>query len=327
MRRGNPTHKKSLSLVAVHELLPAAPLFDQQQSVHGSAMTLAIGHKQAMDTSRRTSTVRKPNYVVGNITGETSKHFLVKSAAAWIPVLKSSFFSSDGERLHNLHLPEIKNMRVKLFHTATQLPEAQFFAEGEEVRGDMDVLTDRIPDFETDAGFSVEDGTKALETHAALNAELLTDVVAMAALGPDPKRSQQYFKSRAPRLRKSIDEAMATLKDTDSELYAAVSPRCAQLLHNVDMLTREASTVCSRCRKVRARVTLSCDHLLCLDCAKELVTFSATDFKMQHCPLCQKELTLTDMRLILLEKYEALKKGMKYVHAIGIDLSQHSPFP
>ena len=264
--------------------------------------------------------------VFGVVSGETSKHFLVKSNSTWIPILKSAFFNTSGEPLGSIPYKSLKNKKVKVINSASQAPEAHLVEAGEEAGAEQELFGDRIHDYETDAGFTEEEGSRALEAHVALSQELLTDVVAMAALGQDQVRSQRYFRQRAPRLRKSIDAAMSTLRDADADLYEVVQPACSQLLTNVEMLTRETGTGCSRCKVARSRVTLSCAHQLCLECSKSLVNFpSGTEFKLQRCPLCQRELTLTDSRLILLEKYEALKKGMKYVNAIGIDLSRISP--
>jgi len=306
-------HRKTNSMVPTSATSPVVTLLDSEDSIGMVLISLPrTGHLPAAFTARPRQEARESSSIVGIVTGETSRFFLVKRSSTWVPVLKSFFFTSQGDPLPNLQLRDVKNLKVKVEDWASAQPKAYLLSA---CNDQQEAPTDRIiQDFETDAGCSEEESSKALEMHVVLNTELLTDVVALAALVPDHPRSQKYLRQRSSKLRKSVDSAVETLRGVRSDLYASAKPECKQLLANVDLLTSDVLSVCSRCRTSGAHLTLSCTHVLCSECAVRLVAGPVQQGSQPRCPLCQRTLTVTDCRLALLERYDALKKSQKYVH-------------
>ena len=303
-------HRKTNSMLPTRATSPVVALLDSEDSIGMVLISLPrTGHCLPSPlTARPRQEVRQSSSVVGIVAGETSRYFLVKRSSTWVPVLKSFFFTSQGDPLLNLQLKDVKNHKVKVEDWSSPQPKAYLLSDCTEA---LDLPTDRIiQDFETDAGCSEEESLKALETQVALSTELLTDVVSLAAMVPDHPRSQKYLRQRSSKLRKSVDFAVETLRGVRSDLYSTAKAECKQLLANVDMLTSDVITVCSLCKTSGAHLTLSCSHLLCSECASRLA--SAKQGSQLRCPLCQHPLTTTDNRLALLERYDALKKSQKY---------------
>lgn len=304
------SHRKSNSMLPTRATSPVVAVLDSEDSIGMVLISLPrTGH--CLPARPRPET-RQSSSIVGIVTGETSRFFLVKRSSAWIPVLKSFFFTSQGDPLPSLQLSDVKNLKVKVEDWSSPQPKAYLLSDCSEVQ---EAATDRvIQDFETEAGGSEEESSKALETHVRLNTELLTDVVTLAAMAPDHPRSQKYLRQRCSKLRKSVDSAVESLRGVRSDLYISTQSECKQLLSNVDLLTSDAMTVCSRCRNCAARVTLSCGHVFCSECASRMVTVPVQQGGQTRCSLCQRLLTVTDSRLALLERYEVLKKSQKYAH-------------
>lgn len=310
-KASDSSHRKSNSMLPTRATSPVVALLDSEDCVGMVLISLPrTGH--CLPTARPRPEPRQSSSIVGIVTGETSRFFLVKRSSAWIPVLKSFFFTSQGDPLPNLQLSDVKNLKVKVEDWSSPQPKAYLLSDCNEPQ---EAATDRvIQDFETEAGCSEEESSKALETHVRLSAELLTDVVTLAALAPDHPRSQKYLHQRSSKLRKSVDYAVETLRGVRTDLYVSAQSECKHLLANVDLLTSDAVSVCARCRTSAAHLTLSCSHALCSECASRLVTVPVQQGCQPRCPLCQRLLTVTDSRLALLERYDALKKAQKYAN-------------
>lgn len=314
MRKSSTSfHRKTNSMASTRAVTPLVALFESEEPSGVVFISLPrVGYclPSSEATTRQRQSETTETSIVGVVTGETAKYFLVKRSSTYVPVSKSQFFTSHGDPLPNLQLQDVKKHKVRVEAWATPQPRAYLLSPSEDL---PDPPTDRIlQDFETDAGFSEEEHSKALETQVALNTELLTDVVALASMAPENKRCQMYLRHRSSKLRKSVDLAVETLRGVRSDLYNTAKPECKQLLGNMELLTSDTVKVCSQCRTAEARLTLSCQHLLCSQCAARLTAQAGKKEGSGRCPMCQRPLTVTDSRLALLERYEVLKKSAKY---------------
>ena len=262
---------------------------------------------------------KKGGAMIGVICGEASNHYLIRQNTTWIPVLKSSLFSSKGEPLPPIAFRDLKLKRVFLLQVASHSPQAHLLDDSSgdhpddvlNIRLESEGLVDR--DCETDIGVSDEETRRVIELQATLATDLFTDVAALTALRTDHARSLKYMRSRASRIKKSVDSVFTAVKTIDAHMYASARPTCLALFANLDLLTTESEVHCAGCRETGARVGLSCGHKVCVGCGNALISFSSDlDVKLHSCPVCHHELTLTDGKLILLEKYEDLKRSEKH---------------
>jgi len=257
-----------------------------------------------LDTSR-TGKSGKEKTLVGIVTGETTKHFLVKSQGTWIPIAKGQVKSAKGDAIPGLRLCDIKGRKVKVLKTNTFQPEAMLAEEGWEEEVSFEA---RLRDSETEPALAEDEGLRAYQRQVALTTDLCTDIAALTSLMHDPRRSEKYTQSRASRLKKSVSNAFAALRSSDPALYAASRPLCSNLLGNLELMTGEQDWQCTGCSAGKAQVALSCGHALCTYCAEDLVTYSP-QASVSDCPICGREMTLSDKRLILLEKHAGLTKA------------------
>lgn len=267
----------------------------------------ACGH----NTSRSGGT-RKTAATIGVIAGEATRHFLVKKDSSWIPVLKTSLFSHTGERLPVPALQAVKGRRVRVVGATSVYPEGHFLAE-DCMLDKYGTESEAARDFDTascSSGLPSEDREKAFVMQRSLSTELLTDVVVLTSLNGDAAKVHKFMEHRSPRLRKSLDAALNALKSVEPELFAAAKLATQHLCTNLRILTYSEARDCVVCRIGVAKVALACGHVMCVDCAQDLVPCSSgKQCEIHPCPVCLTDLTLADARLILLEKYEDLKKS------------------
>lgn len=270
------------------------------QARPSSASTCVYTSRSSRETEtfRSRAALHQSPALIGFVTSESANYFIVKQKSVWIPVAKTAFYSARGERLASLRIQDIRMKKVRVFKATTNTPEAYFVNEGEEL-GHIETEID----IGSDGGLWEEDTMKAAETQMSLSTELLTDVAVLANLASDRHRSMRYLRQRATKLRRSMDYAFHALRSASPEYCARTSPTYLQLVANMDLLASDSPQACHECSEAAATVTLTCGHHFCVDCAHGLVD-------PRQCPLCGRELSLTDCRLILLEKYEELKKAM-----------------
>lgn len=260
-----------------------------------------------LDTSR-VGKHRGDRGIVGVVTGETSKHFMVKCQGAWIPVAKGQVKTAKGDSIPGLRLRDLKGKPVKVTKTNSFQPEAILIEEGLGSEVSFEV---RLRDSDTEPGLAEDEGLRAYQQQVALTTDLCTDVVALTSLAHDPRRSEKYIQSRASRLKKNVSSAFATLRVSDPSLYSTFRPLCGNLLANFELVTGGQDWMCTECSASRAQVSLSCGHALCTYCAEELVFYSP-EASVSDCPICGREMTLSEKRLILLEKYAGLAKARHF---------------
>lgn len=260
-----------------------------------------------LDTSR-VEKHRGDRGVVGVVTGETSKHFIVKSQGSWIPIAKGQVRTSKGDSIPGLRLRDIKGKPVKITKTTTFQPEAILIEE----RLDSEVSFEtRLRDSDTEPALGEDEGLRAYRQQVALTTDLCTDVAALTSLAHDPRRSEKYIQSRASRLKKNVSSAFATLRVSDPSLYSTFRPLCGNLLANFELVIGGQDWMCSECSASRAQVSLSCGHVLCTYCAEELIIYSP-EVSVSDCPICGREMSLSEKRMILLEKYAGLAKARHF---------------
>ena len=289
-------------------------------------MTESIHSMQGLETSRGPVS-HSPLQSVGVITGDAPTHFLVKHNSAWIPISKSSIFSSKGDHLPSLSFKEVKGKRVHLLGIATFRPEAYLMEDGQQevepLFGDIsEGQTERIRDLESEYCETEGGKDQAIDSQTALAAELLADVAVLTALSNDHSKTQKYMFHRLPRLRKSVDRVFSTMKSTDPDLYATSKQASNHLMANLGLLSTEDYMDCVGCHHAHAKAILACGHGVCVDCGEGLVNFSSgKEVRLHPCPVCLRELSIADARLILLEKYETLKQSGHMVQTISLDAS------
>lgn len=254
-----------------------------------------------LDTSRAGKLGRE-KALLGVVTGETAKHFLVKCQGSWIPIGKGQVKSAKGDAAA-VQLSDIKGRKVKVLKTHTFQPEARLIEDWEEEMS----FEARLRDSETEPAQAEDEGLKAYQRQVALTTDLCTDIAALTALTHDPRRSEKYIQSRASRLKKNVSSAFAALRSSDPALYAASRPLCSNLMGNLDLVTGGQECQCSGCTG-KAQVSLSCGHALCTYCAEDLVYYNP-QADVSDCPSCGREMTVSDKRLILLEKYAGLTQS------------------
>lgn len=165
--------------------------------------------------------------------------------------------------------------------------------------------------------FSAEED---LERQTSLNLELLRDVVALTSLSGSEERSKHYVKNRLQTIKDDLKSSLAAASGSDIRSSLEAEATAKHLISSLEFTLHDASVVCSDCKLAASRVRLSCDHCLCSDCCKELVVYTTgAELKLLRCPACMAALTTTDAKLILLERYHILKKGLKYAEAFGVE--------
>lgn len=229
---------------------------------------------------------RRLNGPFGIISSETSKHYIVKSQGVFIPIIKSLVTSEDNE---DFLLPRksLKGRKVCVLKANSHQPEAVLIPQKEGKQRDL----------ETEPA---EDGRNAYQKQVALTTDLCTDIAVLTALANDPRRSEKYIDYRSSRLRKSVSSAFAVLRGNDPSLYAQSKPIYSHLLGNLEVMKSDSEYMCSECGSAKARMVLTCGHTVCVYCAEGM--------QGEECLVCGKELTVSDKRLVLLEKYVGIIK-------------------
>lgn len=158
----------------------------------------------------------------------------------------------------------------------------------------------------------------ATDHQVRLNLDLLQDVISLTSLANTPDRGRNYAHSRLASLQEELVTAFSQGQTSHLEAVQEAATACKHLVSSMEFALKDMRVVCSDCKVAAARMQLSCNHSLCSDCCKELVVYtSGSELKALRCPSCFRDLTTTDARLILLEKYHLLQKNLKYAQLVA----------
>lgn len=246
---------------------------------------------------------------VGVLVGETKTHFLLRHRAEWIPVRKEAF--EENER----NFARLKGRKVQISVFEGSLPKVTMLPQSANLgtlTGDQGSESDQ-----EEAALTSLDA--ATTRQVRLNLELLQDVVALSSLSSTPDRSRQYSTQRLPGLQEDLDAVFSQADSTtETETVHEAAEACKYLISSMEFGLKDMKVVCSDCKVATAQVQLSCSHNLCSECCRELVVYtSGSELKALRCPSCYHNLTTTDARIILLEKYHLLQKQMKYTQLLA----------
>ena len=254
--------------------------------------------------SSRPPLLPQPVAKLGVVVGATRTHFLVRHRAEWIAVRKEAFVQKT--------LTQLKGRKVHISELDQTLPKVVLLSR------DTDLKT-----FEHDSNSSFEhEVIPALEIatdhQVRLNLDLLQDVISLISLGNTPERGRKYAHSRLAGLQEELGTAFSQGETSHMEAVQEAATACKYLMSSMEFTLKDMRVVCSDCKVAAARIQLSCNHSLCSDCCKELVVYtSGSELKALRCPSCFRDLTTTDARLILLEKYHLLQKNLKYAQLVA----------
>lgn len=249
----------------------------------------------------------KPVVKVGVVVGETKTAFLIRHRAEWTPIRKEAF-EKDLRTLAKL-----KGRKVQILgldHGMVKvvlLPrDADLKALEEEYDSNSSFEQETVPNLDT-----------ATDRQVQLNLSLLQDIISLTSLSTNPDRTRNYAHLRLHSLQEELESTFNSGEVGNLESVQEAATACKHLVSSMEFNLKDMKVVCSDCKVAAAKVQLSCNHSLCSDCCKELVVYtSGSELKALRCPSCFRDLTTTDARLILLEKYHLLQKNLKYAQLV-----------
>lgn len=249
----------------------------------------------------------KPVVKLGIVVGETRTTFLIRHQVEWIAVRKEAF-EKDMRTLAKL-----KGRKVQILGLEHGTPKVVLLPRDADLRA-------LAGEYDSNSSFEQEvlpNLDAATDHQVQLNLSLLQDIISLTSLSNNPDRSRNYANLRLHGLQEELESAFSRGEMSNVESVQEAATTCKHLVSSMEFNLKDMKVVCSDCKVAAAKVQLSCNHSLCADCCKELVVYtSGSELKALRCPSCFRDLTTTDARLILLEKYHLLQKNLKYAQLV-----------